>query len=183
MTKRQRHAGFTLAEALVIVAVIGIVGLIVGVQVNNFVNKANLEGVSGEVRTFLESAKTATVRENAAISVAYQVVGGHPTLQLVTPAGVTLRSLTLPDFVQAAVNPGTVAPGAWPTPTPGSLFTCDSQGRTLATTGRQVTATQVVALTHKGMLDITGYAEVRPRLRYDVELYPLWTVNIRKQPY
>ena len=183
MRIRTRQHGFTLIEALVICGLIGILALITGVEITNALNKSNLEGVGGEVRTFLESAKSAMVRENTAITVRYQVVGGKPTLQLVTAAGGQLRSLTLPDYVQAAVNPGAAEPPVWPTPAPGNLFTCDTQGRTLGATGRQVGAPQVVALTHKGMLDIAGYGNVRPRMRYDVELYPLWTVRVAKRMY
>jgi hypothetical protein len=91
--------------------------------------------------------------------------------------------MALPDSVKTAVNPGTTAPSAWPTPAPGTLFTCDTQGRTLNSYGSQVAATQMIALTHKGMVDEGGYADVRPRLRYDIQLYPLWTVNVTKHPY
>jgi prepilin-type N-terminal cleavage/methylation domain-containing protein len=180
---RTRQKGFTLVEGLVVAAIIGIIALIAGVQITNFANKANLEGTSGEVRSFLESAKAAMVRENSPITVRYQVVNGTPTLQLVNTAGAPFRALVLPDSVKAAVNPGSTAPSAWPTPAPGTLFTCDTQGRTLNSYGTQVAATQMIALTHKGMVNEAGYAEVSPRLRYDVHVYPLWTVDVTKRPY
>ena len=183
MRDRTRQKGFTLVEALVVVGILGMIALIVGVQTSNFLNKANLEGASSEVRTFLESAKTAMVRENGPITVRYQVVGGKPTLLLATTTGTTLEALTLPDYVKPAVNPGGVAPAAWPTPTAGNLFTCDTQGRTLSPTGTQVSAAQVVSLTHKGMVGVTGFADVQPHIRYDIELYPLWTARVTKRTF
>ena len=183
MRDRTHQRGFTLAEGLVVVGIMGMVALIAGVQITNFINKANLEGAGGEVRTFLESAKTTMVRESSPVTVRYQVVNGKPTLLLVTTTGGTLRTLTLPDYVKPAVNPGGSAPAVWPTPAAGDLFTCDTQGRTLGATGAQVAAVQVVSLTHKGMVDVAGYGDVRPRIRYDVELYPLWTVRLTKRTF
>jgi prepilin-type N-terminal cleavage/methylation domain-containing protein len=180
---RTRQRGFTLVEGLVVVGIIGMIALIAGVQITNFVNKANLEGAGGEVRSFLESAKTTMVRESSRVTVRYQVVNGRPTLLLVTTTGATLRTLTLPDYVKPAVNPGGSAPAAWPAPAAGDLFTCDTQGRTLSATGAQVTGVQMVSLTHKGMVDADGYRDVRPRMRYDIELYPLWTVRLTKRTF
>jgi hypothetical protein len=33
------------------------------------------------------------------------------------------------------------------------------------------------------MVDDPGFSEVRPRMRFDVELYPLWTVRMNKRLY
>ena len=54
---------------------------------------------------------------------------------------------------------------------------------TLSATGAQVTGVQMVSLTHKGMVDADGYRDVRPRMRYDIELYPLWTVRLTKRTF
>ena len=183
MRERSRERGFTFVEALVVAGIIGLIALIAGVQISNFANKANLESTANEVRGFLDSAKSSMVRVNTPVSVRYAQVGGKPALQLVTPAGATVRTLVLPDYVAFAFNAGGTAPGQWPTPTVGELFRCDTQGRTMSTAGGQVTATQMVSLTHKGMIDAVGYASVRPRLRYDIQVFPLWTVGVAKRMF
>lgn len=176
--------GFTLAEALVVAAVISIVTLIAGVQVANFVNKANLEGASTEVRTFLESARTMSVKANSPITVHYDLVNGNPVLQLVDVAGTTRSTYRLAPYVRPGLNQGTTAPGVWPTPAPGDLFTCDTLGRAVQSgTTRQVTSTQTFSITHRGMLDESGFGSIRPRIRYDVQVFPVWNVNVTKTLY
>ena len=183
MRERSRERGFTFVEALVVAGIIGLIALIAGVQISNFANKANLEGAAADVRALLEAAKSSMVNQNTAVTVRYLQLNGRPALQLATPAGAALRTLVLPDYVAFAFNAAATAPTAWPAPTAGDLFTCDSQGRTLSASGTQVGAIQVVSLTHKGMVDAVGYAEVRPRLRYDVQVYPLWTVGVAKRTF
>jgi prepilin-type N-terminal cleavage/methylation domain-containing protein len=180
---RSSERGFTLVEALVVVGILGIVGLIATTQIRNAVNKASLESTTGEVRAFLDSARSWTVKANSQVAVRYQLVDSKPVLQIVGTTGGPLATYRLPDNVLASVNP-TVAPEAWPTPTPGDLFVCDTMGRTLAPgTSTQVRTTQVLALTHKGMVGLGGYADVRPRLRYDVQIFPLWNVSVNKSVY
>jgi prepilin-type N-terminal cleavage/methylation domain-containing protein len=184
VSKNPGERGFTLAETLVVVGIIALVGLIAGVQISNFVNKANLEGASGEIRAFLDSAKPMSIRLNSPVTVRYQLVVGQPVLQLVNSTGAVQSTYRFPVFVKPALNPGNTAPSAWPTPTPGDLLVCDSQGRTLrASTNSQVTSTQVLAITHRGMVDEPGFASVRPRVRYDIQLFALWTVGVAKKLY
>ena len=183
MTNRTRERGFSLVEGLIVIAIIGLMALIAGLQIANFIGKSNLEGAASEVRTFLDSAKSLMVKENTPITVRYLVVGTKPTLQLMPTAGAPLRALTLPDYVKVAVNPGGLAPASWPTPAAGNLFICDTQGRTLGATGAQVTGVQTISFTHKGMVGVSGYNSVTPRMRYDVQLFPLWTVNVSKRTF
>jgi prepilin-type N-terminal cleavage/methylation domain-containing protein len=180
---RTRERGFSLIEGMVVIAIIGLMALIAGLQIANFVSKSNLEGAANEVRTFLESAKSLMVKENTPITVRYVVVGTEPTLQLMPTAGGPLRTLALPAYVKVAVNPGGLAPASWPTPAAGNLFICDTQGRTLGATGSQVTGVQTISFTHKGMVGMAGYSSVTPRMRYDVQLFPLWTVNVSKRTF
>ena len=110
MTNRTRERGFTLVEGMVVIAIIGLMALIAGLQIANFMGKSTLEGAANETRTFLESAKSLMVKENTPITVRYMVVGTKPTLQIVTTAGALLRALILPDYVKVAVIPGGLAP-------------------------------------------------------------------------
>jgi prepilin-type N-terminal cleavage/methylation domain-containing protein len=191
--------GFTLAEALVVVGIIGIIGMIATVQVSNFVNKANLEGAGAQVRGFLDAVKSETVKARGPITVDYGVVPnsyfetslrGKTALRMWDGTNTVRKALRFPDYVAWSVNPGTAAPPSWPaspTPVPAStfgagLFTCDMMGRTLVN-GSQTSTTQMISITHRGMLDQSGFAHVRPRLRYDIQLYPLWALNVTKNTY
>jgi len=191
--------GFSLVEMLVVVGIIGIVGLIATVQISNAVNKANLEGANGEIRAFLDSAKSETVRSSGPVTIDYGVVPntyvirslrGKSALRLWDNTNTVRRAMLLPNYVKWSVNPGTAPPASWPaspTPVPSStfgpgLFSCDTMGRTRVN-GSQATSAQTISITHRGMLDEAGFGKVRPRLRYDIQLYPLWTLTVVKSPY
>jgi prepilin-type N-terminal cleavage/methylation domain-containing protein len=197
--ERSRQKGFTLAEMLTVVGIIGIVSLIATVQISNAVNKANLEGTNGDLRAFLDSVKSETVKSSGPITIDYGVVPntyfvrsmrGKTALRLWDNTNTVRKVLQLPAYVKWAVNPGTAAPASWPaspTPVPAAtfgagLFSCDTMGRTLVN-GSQATSAQTIAITHRGMLDEAGFGKVRPRLRYDIQLFPLWTLNVVKRQY
>jgi len=83
---------------------------------------------------------------------------------------------TIPDFVSLAYNPA-AGPNAWPTSGPARTLTCDTVGRAIdPTTGRQVTSTVTMSITHFRMAD----GSLAPNIRHDIQVYPLWNVTIRK---
>lgn len=185
MRSASHQKGFTLAEMLAVLGILGLVTLIASVQIGNFANKANLEQAGGDIRAFIDSARPLTVTSRGPVTVRYVVTGNRSSLQLVTSAGTTQATYAIPSFVKPSFNPaGSLAPSAWPTPAPGDLFICDTQGRTLnASTNSMVSSAQDLAITHRGMLDETGFGRVRPRLRYDIQVNPLWALSVTKKPY
>jgi|APFre7841882654_1041346.scaffolds.fasta_scaffold56293_2 prepilin-type N-terminal cleavage/methylation domain-containing protein len=181
-----RVRGFSLVELLVALAILGVVMAAATLQINTYYQRTLLEGEAKDVRALFQLAYSEMVNQHTAVTIVLDVNSDGTRVvrmnPLPTPSGRAAQGRkTLASFVVLAITPGNTLPEAWPTIAVGSynLWVCDTIGRTLdATTNTQVTATQALVLTHSRMLD----GSLKPRLRWDVELPPLWNPIAASKP-
>lgn len=156
--------GFTLIEALIVVALIGIAA---GVVMANFLDiskRMRLEGQMRDLKTFMQSVPT-------------MVRVQHRELYLVWDAGESRYIISDDSAGANIIDEFPVAEYVRFGTTPQS-YRCDSFGRTyLGTSSTTVTDVQAIEATHAEML--TG--ALAPEIRYTISLTPLWHVTIEKR--
>ena len=177
---RHRESGVTLIEALVVLTIVGVLAAIVTVPINSYWQRSRVETTAGEIRGFLQQAFTESVNQHTPVNVTLQQDGaGKWVLQLNPPPPAPRTAngtYTIPDFISLAYNPAAGA-GGWPVSGPARTLTCDTVGRALdPTTGLQVTSTMTMSVTHVRMVD----GSLAPNVRYDIQVFPLWNVTLKK---
>ncbi len=174
-----RVRGFTLLEALVVVALLGIAAAIVGGILNTTYQRMRLETAVNDIDSLLESAYGAMVNTQAEVFIGLQKepwrlqVARDAALtdvieEYVVPAHVNFSTATL-DAIQTNW-PAASTNGPW-------RLRLDTMGRTTTVAGAPVTAVQTLTVTHRDM--VTG--RLKPPLRYEVRIYPLWRVDVAKE--
>ncbi len=197
-----RDAGFTLIEALVVVAIVGLLVLVAIVPINSYWQRSRLETTSGDIRNFLQSAYYEAINQHTQVVVTLQRNAGTARWELyLTPPPLNgSRLLVLPEFVSFADNPLASA-GGWPVSSVNGnvrAIMCDPSGRTMVpaypvaplspvvaatftgagaeTPGQPVLEVKTLSVTHADMVDGT----LQPNIRDDVLLFPIWTVTVKK---
>lgn len=177
-------------EALVVLAIVGLLVLVAIVPISSYWQRSRLETTASDIRNFLQSAYTEAINQHTQILVQLQqdAATGRWELLLIPPPPAPRTAngtLLLPDFVSFAYNPASTA-GGWPVL--GSLrgITCDPSGRTIVpvgftgsgaeAAGQPVLEVKTLAVTHANMVD----GSLQPNIRDDIQLFPLWTVTVRK---
>lgn len=188
---RRRDAGVTLVEALVVLAILGLVTAIVAVPINSYWQRSRLQSTAGDIRNFLQTAYTEAVNQHTQVTVTLQqdTTTGNWQLQLNPPPAAprtALGTYVVPSFVSLAYNP-TAAAGGWPTSGAISSIICDTMSRTLcpvgfascdptSTTPAQVTNVRTLSITHTSMVD----GSLTPKTRFDIQIFPVWNVSYHK---
>lgn len=176
-----------------VLAIMGLLVLIAVVPISSYWQRARLETTAGDVRNFLQSAYYEAINQHTQVLVQLQkdTVTGRWELQLFPPPPTPRTAsgtLLLPDFVSFAYNPASTA-GGWPVSSTNALIrgiTCDPSGRTMVPAGftgsgveiagQAVQEVKTLAVTHANMVD----GSLRPNIRDDIMLFPIWTVTVRK---
>jgi len=198
---RRREAGVTLIEALVVLAILGLVTAVVAVPMNSYWQRSRLQSTAGDVRNFLQTAYTEAVNQHTDVTVYYWYDNSinQWTLQVFPPPPAPrtqLGTYLLPSFVSLAWNPAANA-GGWPSaPNPSGAtgtvrgLVCSTTARTLIPTttdcssdckagelaGGQTLEVKTLRITHSSMVD----GSLRPDTRYDIQVFPVWNVSYQK---
>jgi prepilin-type N-terminal cleavage/methylation domain-containing protein len=186
-----RESGFTLIEVLVVLVIVGVLAALVTVPINSYWQRARTETTAGDIRNFLQQAFTEAINQHTPINVTLQQdAASHWVLQLNPPPPFPRDingTYTLPEFVSLDLNPGAGA-GGWPVLNTVRTLTCDTKGLTVCPSGatgkdanecdgiKAVKETKTLSITHTRMMDGT----LTPKVRYDIQVFPLWNVTIRK---
>jgi prepilin-type N-terminal cleavage/methylation domain-containing protein len=177
----RRDSGFTLIEALVVLAIVGLMAAMVTVPINGYVQRSRLESTARDLRTFLQSAYSEAVALHVPVtlSMSVETTTKAVTLQLAPVVPGHQASFPLPSLVRFARNPGSALPGTWPDPTAATVLICDTNGRALSPgleVPLQASAAQTFAITHTRMVD----GSLKPLIRYDIQVFPVWRVVVTK---
>jgi len=173
--RRVRESGVTLLEMLIVLIIVALLALIVTVPVNSYWQRSRVEAAAGDIRNFLQQAFTESVNQHTPITATLHIAAGIQTLTLNPPPLRSPAAYTIPDFVQV-VSANT----NWPLDSGDWKLVCDTFGVTRnppsSPPGPPVTSTQTLAITHVRMAD----GSLSPNLRFDIQVYPLWNVTVRK---
>jgi type II secretory pathway pseudopilin PulG len=190
---RQAGAGFTLIEALVVLALVGLIILVAIVPINSYWQRSRLETTAGDIRNFLQSAYFEAINQHAQVTVTLQLnaTTGLWELQLNPPPPAPRTAngtFVIPAFISLADNPANTA-GGWPVSASDASVRgviCDPGDRTLVPTGfagsaaesagQPVQEVKTLAITHVNMVD----GSLQPNTRFDIQLPPIWSVTLRK---
>lgn len=179
----RRQRGFTLLEVLIVVALVGFLFLIVLPQIGAAVQRARLDSRVTEIRTFLLSAYTTAGNESSPVVVRLETIAGQPRRLRIArnPDGTgVLAEHLLPEWLVLSTTDVNGVVSTWPQPTGVSnvwFLQVDPMGRTLhPETANQVTAVQNLVLTHRNM--VAG--RLRPRIRYQAQVFPIWQVQVNR---
>ena len=183
---RRREAGVTLIEALVVLAILGLVTAVITVPINSYWQRSRLQSAAGDVRNFLQVAYTEAVNQHTQVTVSMQQVAGKWQLQI-APAPLRGPSTFLfPDVVDCTtLNPAATA-GGWPAIGPVRSLVCAPNGLTFIpagatcaateSAGSQVREVKTLSITHTSMVD----GSLSPNTRFDIQIFPIWNVSYQK---
>lgn len=209
---RRGPAGFTLLEVLIVVALLGLISIIATVSVSHAIQRQRLGVAAQQLAGFIENGfAKAQSAGGGVILTGVPNSDGSCTFSLYSDTnnnGVfdsgtdkLLSTQLLPnDTVVQGLTLGTYSSfgsALWPYTGSGSsivlLLYCDSMGRTLNPTtstiatspqspagpNAQILAPMVLSLTHRFMLS----GKLGPKVRYDVQVYPIWHATYTNRKY
>jgi prepilin-type N-terminal cleavage/methylation domain-containing protein len=157
--------GYTLIEALVTMAVLGIITLIVVTHLNGMYRRFELEGSALQLRSFLESVPDWAKERNTRVFLIWDPDASAITIAADVAGNEVLDELGVPAYLVLA-------------PDQAQTFECDTMGRAFAAGAPMMLNTpQVMTVTHTAMTS----GVVSPHIEYRMTLTPLWHVASEKR--
>ena len=176
MKEEGAQNGFSLLEALVVLAIIGLLAAAAVVQVNKAWQKSRLEAAASDVQSYLQTAYTYMVNNRAPVFVVMTLSGSTPTalgvFQNADGSGTQYgTTYTFPNFLS-------VTQTNWPDGAGGvKVLECDNGGRTLdINSSKLIQNSAALAITHADMVS----GKLSPKIVYTVQLSALWKAQLTK---
>ncbi len=203
--KRSRtETGFTIIEMLVVVAILGMIALIMTINVAAALKRGRLEAAANQLRSLIESARVHAAEQGAGVFVVITpnadgswavrlirdangdgllqdpATGGADVLLQAEGTNVLTNDLLLSPPTPLAPPPTWPGPNNWPQANGGFVLLCSTGGQPFAPgTTTALTIPQVISITHSEMAG----GSLRPRIRYDFTVSPLWHTRLDKVLY
>lgn len=181
--RRAKEAGFSLAEALVAVAIIGFLAMMFIPYFVHYIQRARAEGSAFEVRNFVLQAQTLMLGTSSPVTVTVAQQGGRWVATLtpaVEPAAGTYaatlpRRFEFPEYM--TVDGLSLGAGNWPQQSGAYMLRCDTFGRTLDPTQvppALIPSEVTLRVTHTA----TVAGRLQPRNVWEIRVSPLWNVTV-----
>ena len=182
--------GFTLIEALVVVAIVGFLSTAIMLSLNSYWQRSRLEGGANDVRNFLLTAQNLAIATNDRVTVRLRQDAGSWVIEMLPsrpPAVGSLldlglrRRMVLPQHL--VVDGLTLGSGTDWVEFPANVrnVVCTSLSRTQQETAAgvfgDIPGTRTLRLTHQSILD----GRLFPRTVYEIQISPLWNVRMLKR--
>lgn len=182
--------GFTLIEALIVVAIVGLISAAIALSISSYWQRSRLEGSANDVRNFLLTAQNLAIATNDRVMVALWHDGSTWVLEMFParpPAGGTFldlairRRLVLPEhLVVSGLSLGDGTDWVEHIPNVRNVV-CTSLSRTQQVTAAgafvDIPGTRTLRLTHQSIVD----GRLFPRTVYEIRISPLWNVQMVKR--
>jgi prepilin-type N-terminal cleavage/methylation domain-containing protein len=189
--ERSSDSGFSLIEVLIVVAILGLIAVILTVAVSKALKRQRLETAARQLQSFIDNGYVNTTQQGQAVflQIGPAAADGSRTATLTadTNGNGALDASPTDTVLATQLIPGDIvlvtATTTFPSVSGTYILECDTMGRAInptLTTPAQITAPATVSLTHKEM---GSGGNLRPNLRYDIQVSPLWSPIISKVRY
>ena len=187
--------GFTMVELLIVLAILGLMLTIAGIQVMRTMKRSFLASTVQKIQLLASRAQLEAQRRGAMTFLRIGPAGNPTPVELWVDAdgdgqfdSTKDRLLEQIQLDPARISLSTVAPSQiqsanWSNDTDNTaerLLACDTFGRTMnPATGLQIAATGTLTITHSDMVANT----LLPRLNEQLRISPAWSVAINQTTY
>lgn len=179
-------AGFSVAEALVAVAIIGLLATMFIPYFVHYIQRSRAEGSALEMRNFVLQAQSLMLGTSSRVTVAVGQEGGQWVATMtpdVEPAAGTYaatlqRRFVLPEYM--TVDGLGLGAGDWPVQGGRYMLMCDTFGRTLdptQATPALIPSERTLRVTHRATVE----GRLQPRNLWEIRVSPLWNVTVQRR--